>query len=106
MSLFKQNIDKQIEEQKLNEEDSYDISELDKQEEYKNRKLKHQAIRWIYISALCLCGICLIIYLWHIFAPYSWRWLLDNEIQTIKSFAISISTGVIASFASNFLIKK
>ena len=61
--------------------------------------------KWILRIFTGIGVIIIVTYVLHMVLPLSYRWLDPNEVSSIKDLAISISTGIIISFATKFTVK-
>lgn len=85
------------------EQDVYNAMERDFRRE--NRRLRHCIFKWGVIIVSCLFSCIFIVYCIHLVLPEKWRWLSPEDLMQLKSLAVSICVGVLASFTSGYFRK-
>lgn len=87
-------------------------SDVDSFKKLRNKMLfgEEKCLYWIRISFLIVSVVATFgivgIYVWHLVAPLSYRWLLDNDLTKIKDLALTIITGIILSQTTSYFFKK
>lgn len=62
-------------------------------------------VGFLLVSALGSFSV-ISIYMWHLTAPQTWRWLCDADISKLKDLAITIIVGLIMSATTTYFFKK
>lgn len=82
-----------------------DLIAIEKETKKEEIRERNRLKKWILRIFTCTGAVVVVTYIWHIIMPLSWRWLDPQEVTSIKDLALSISTGVIISFATKFTVK-
>lgn len=68
---------------------------------------------WLYKIRLIASGVVafltlalLIVYIWHIAAPQTWRWLTAEDLDRLERLSGTVLAGVIASLSVSFFFKR
>lgn len=85
------------------EQDVYNAMEQDFRRE--NRKLRHGIFKWAVRIVSIVFACIFIVYCLHLVLPEKWRWLSPEDLIQLKSLAVSICVGVLASFTSGYFRK-
>lgn len=56
----------------------------------------------ILVASLSFLGV----YAWHMIAPPDSRWLTDNELEHMRSFTLSVVSGVVATVVTNHYLNR
>ena len=77
------------------------------------RKLSFKETAWFYrvrvgfLLATSIATSCIvIIYLWHLLAPHSARWLDARNVAEIRDLAVTIIVGMSMSFTTTYFFKR
>lgn len=81
-------------------------TDLERQHRRDDKVTLHRIKKSCFYGFGVLCTVFVIVWLWHVVMPASWRWLVAEEITNIQSIAISILTGAIASLVISYFLKK
>lgn len=85
------------------EQDVYNAMEQDFRRE--NRKLRHEIFKWAVRIVSIVFACIFIVYCIHLVLPEKLRWLSPEDLMQLKSLAVSICVGVLASFTSGYFRK-
>ena len=81
-------------------------------EDKSTRMIKAESWYWfvvkiiIFISILVAALSFLGVYIWHMIAPPETRWLTDPELEHMRSFTLSVVSGVIATVVTNHYLNR
>ncbi len=64
-------------------------------------------VRVVVFSSILLAALAFLgVYVWHILAFPENRWLTDDELGHMRSFALSVASGVLATVLTNIYLNK
>lgn len=81
-------------------------ADLESQHRRDDKIVLHRIKKYSLIAFAIVAGITVVVYLWHVFMPEGARWLSDQEVGEIRSFALSICTGVGAALVGNYFFHR
>lgn len=96
-------LEKDIKDKKSDKDDPDTIRERNKSEEL-NILFNIKRIV-IYVVSIVLILIFLV-YIYHLIMPIQARWLLSEEVEKIRSIAISIIVGIMSGLISTYFFKR
>ena len=67
-----------------------------------SRRQRHWVYKWSVRIVSVVFAAIFIVYFMHLVLPADGRWLVPEELEQIKSLALSIAVGVTANFASGY----
>ena len=67
-----------------------------------SRRQRHWVSKWLVRIVSVVFATIFIVYFMHLVLPAHRRWLEPEELEQIKSLALSIAVGVTANFASGY----
>ena len=87
--------------------------EIDKELDGNRKRMAFSEERWLYrvkitfIFCFSVMGMLAVaIFLFHLVAPESWRWLTENELSKIKELTLSIIVGLIMSSSTVYFFRR
>ena len=54
----------------------------------------------------CCTGLILVVFVWHLITPASWRWLSPADLDKIQNIALTVFGGLVMSIGTLFYSKK
>lgn len=98
-----ENIDSAVDDQDKLEELDYNQR---KQHKIDDNKTLHKIKKFTMIGLAILCAVIVVVYVLNTIFPVRWVWLSTEQMADIRSLAISILIGVIASLINNYFWRK
>ena len=81
--------------------------------EQQRKELSFREERWHYYTRILFLGIAsfctasvVLVFLFHLVAPESWRWLGADEVSRIRELAVAIIVGLVMSWTTSYFFKR
>ena len=82
------------------------LLDLDRQHQKDDKIVLHRIKKFCFCTGAFVCCAYVVVWLWHILTPHSWRWLSVDETLNLQNVSLYILTGVVSALVSSYFFKK